>query len=128
MTEPTGRTRSSRPVWLGVDQRGWDHVRVHIQLLHDKRLEPRRGSRDPSKAIVLAVYLGLAAHAEIESGRARPGAELLGEYAGVDERTARDAVKVLERTGYIELERRPGKASLYFLKSPPRVRHPDQSG
>lgn len=126
----SGSERSSRPVWLGVEGRGWDHVRVHVDLLADWRLEPDRKRcpdtcgkrcRCPSKAIVMAVYVGLAVHAELQTGAARPGAETLAGYAGCDERTVRDAIKVLTRYGWIALETRPGKAHQYRLLRPPVV-------
>lgn len=126
----TASDRSSRPVWLGVEGRGWDHVRVHVDLLADWRLAPARDRcpdtcskrcRCPSKAIVMAVYVGLAVHAELQTGAARPGAETLAEYAGCDERTVRDAIKVLTRYGWIAAEARPGKAHQYRLLRPPLV-------
>lgn len=114
---PPVTDRSSRPVWLGQDARGWDHVRVHTQLLRDPRLGGVGSS--PSRATVLAVYMGVAAHAELESGDARPAAETLGGYAGCDERTARLCLGLLEQVGYCEIHRRPGKASVVRLLPPP---------
>lgn len=113
--------RSSRPVWLGPveDERGWDHVRVHLQLLRDRRLGDQRST--PKRAVVLAVYLGLAAHAELESGRSRPAAETLGMYAGCNEQTARKALTVLDDAGYIRVTARPGKAPICKLLAPPEL-------
>lgn len=101
--------RSSRPIWLGVDKRGWDHVRVHVQLLKDQRLG----------AFELGAYMGLAAHAELQTGEARPSAETLARYINASERTVRRAIKTLIDAGYVVVERRVGKASHYYLVPPP---------
>ncbi len=124
--------RSSRPVWLGEDGRGWDHMRVHVALLRDWRLVPEKARggkcswcadkcRCPTKATVMAVYLGLVAHAELETGLARPGADLLADYTGVDERTCREAVTVLARFGWVRFTPRAGKAHMYELLRPPTI-------
>lgn len=131
--------RSSRPVWLGEDGRGWDHMRVHLALLQDWRLAPPRARdekctwcqgrcRCPSKSTVMAVYLGLVAHAEVETGKARPGAELLSRYTGADERTCREAVTVLARYGWVSFTKRRGKAHQYVLLRPPTIPpHPGEN-
>jgi DNA-binding transcriptional MocR family regulator len=108
-------------VWLGEDSRGWDHVRVHVQLLHDDRL-----AGDVSKAFVLGVYVGLAAHAELQTGAARPSAETLAGYIGATERTVRKCLRVLEVAGYIEVCPRPGLASVYKLLPPPPIPTPER--
>lgn len=101
--------RSQRPVWLGRDRRGWDHVRIHIQLLRDERLT----------AYHLAVYLGVAAHAELASGRAFPSASTLARYAGIGDRKVRECLHDLEQWHYLTIERREGAASVYTLLAPP---------
>lgn len=101
--------RSQRPVWLGQDRRGWDHVRVHVQLLRDDRLT----------AYHLAVYLGIAAHAELASGRAYPSAATLARYGGIGDRKVRDVIRDLEAWDYLTVERREGAASVYTLLPPP---------
>ncbi|MGE3835885.1 MAG: hypothetical protein AB7H43_14040 [Acidimicrobiia bacterium] len=113
--------RSSRPVWLGPaeDARGWDHVRLHVQLLRDKRLG--HATSTPKRAVVLAIYWGLATHAELESGASRPSADTLGAYAGCDAKTARKAIAVLALAGYLEVRTRPGMASVYRLLPPPAI-------
>lgn len=114
--------RSSRPVWLGEDRRGWDHVRVHVQLLRDQRLSVEGA---PAKAFVLAVYLGLVSHAELQTGEARPSAETLASYFAGDERTVRRCLRVLVDAGYVAVEPRPGLASVYRLLPPPALPTPD---
>lgn len=101
--------RSQRPVWLGVDRRGWDHVRVHLQLLKDNRLD----------AYDLAVYLGIAAHAEVASGRAFPAKLTLAKYAQMSERKVFDCIRKLQRLEYLHVEPHPGEASAYILLPPP---------
>lgn len=103
--------RSQRPVWLGEDKRRWDHVRIHLQLIHDKRVSP----------FDFAVYAALVAHAEIGSGDARPAAETMGDYFDVNERTVRRSLKKLETLAYIEILPRAGKASTYRLLPPPTI-------
>lgn len=103
--------RSARPVWLGEDRRGWDHVRIHVQLIKDRRVEHRH----------LAVYVGIAVHAEIETGEAGPSKETLGGYAGLSERAVYAALTDLESWDYIAIERRAGKASIYRLLPPPTL-------
>lgn len=124
----TRQERSSRPIWLGDDSRGWDHIRLHVQALHDDRLAGaglNLGFPSPAKAFTLAVYQGLAAHAELQTGDARPAAETLAGYVGCDERTVRRSLRVLEAVGYIEIIRRPGLASVYRLLPPPALDTPD---
>lgn len=65
------------------------------------------------------MYLGLAMHAELDTGRCRPAAPTLGGYADVDERTVRAALAVLEDVGYIQRRHRPGKAPECKLLPPP---------
>lgn len=101
--------RSQRPVWLGVDERRWDHVRVHLQLLQDERVTSYH----------LAVYLGLAAHAETASGRAFPSAATLARYGGMSDRKVRDVIKQLAEWRYLRVEPRDGAASTFFLLPPP---------
>lgn len=109
MGDPVSERRSSRPVWLGEDQRRWDHVRVHLQVLRDPRLD----------AYALAVYLGLAAHAEVATGSARPSIETLAGYGGMSARKAAAVVGELVAAGYVTVEHRAGKASRYALLPPP---------
>lgn len=101
--------RSQRPVWLGEDRRGWDHVRVHVALLHDERIG----------AYELAVYCGLAAHAELTSGDAWPSLHTVAGYAGMSVRKARDAVRTLEAAGWVHVSENAGAASTYRLLPPP---------
>lgn len=102
-------TRSQRPVWLGEDARGWDHARIHRQLLQDPRVE----------VYELGTYVGLAIHAETMTGDAEPAAETLARYLGCSERRVRTALDALGAAGYIEETPRPGKASRYRLLPPP---------
>lgn len=107
--------RSDRPIWLtGSDRRGWDHVRVHLQMLED----PRLGANE------LAVYLGLAAHAEIRHGVSRPAQDTIGRYAALSWSSVHRSLKVLEEAGYVEIERRPGRSSRYHLLPMPALPTP----
>lgn len=103
-------------MWLGEDTRGWDHIRVHVQLYRDERVG----------AYELAVYGGIALHAETATGEASPSHETLAGYAQCDERTVRRVVKRLQEWGYIAVIPRPGQASIYKLLPPPALDH--QSG
>jgi DNA-binding transcriptional MocR family regulator len=98
-----------RPVWLGDNRGKWDHTRVHNQLLED----PRLGSHE------LAVYLGLAKHADIDTGECRPGRKTLMGYARLGANSVIAALQMLEATGYIEKRLRPGTTSLIYLVPPP---------
>ena len=104
-------SRSQRPVWLGEDARGWDHARIHRQLLEDPRIE----------VYELGVYVGLAMHAELHSGMARPSSETLAVYLGCGVRRVRTALDALVDAGYVEEEARPGLATVYRLLPPPRL-------
>lgn len=104
-----GNSRSQRPVWLGKDHRGWDHARMHRQLLED----PRLGAYEHS------VYFGLAVHAEVHSGRCFPAVPALAHYSLVSDRTVQRALRVLDQAGYIAIETQPGRASTYHLLPPP---------
>lgn len=110
----TTESHSQRPVWLGQDRRKWDHARVHVQLLQDHRIG----------AYELAVYLGLAAHAECMSGRAFPAAATLARYATMSERKVRECVRTLAEAGYLTVQNHVGKASTYSLLPPPKLSTP----
>lgn len=101
--------RSQRPVWLGEDRRGWDHVRIHVALLKDRRIAAHH----------LAVYMGVASHAELASGRAYPAATTLARYAGMSDRKVRACLHEMEEWGYLRIEHDPGRASTYVLLPPP---------
>jgi hypothetical protein len=115
----TPMTRSSRPFWLGEDKRGWDHIRIHVAAVRDSRLGPYH----------FAVYSALIAHAEIDTGDARPsiatvagyfeGSKEQGRPSGMSERTARLCIHDLVAWGYIEVEIDTGKASRYRVLPPP---------
>lgn len=105
---------SQRPPWLGEDARGWDHVRVHIQVVKDDRL----GANE------LAVYLGLAVHSELTSGESYPSKSTLGRYANLSERAVYNALTKLEKAGYLTVTQRPGMASIYRLLAPPPLGQP----
>ncbi len=100
-----------RPVWLGHDKRKWDHARIHVQLLKD----PRIG------AFELAVYVGIAAHAECATGKAFPASKTLARYANISERKTRLCIDSLEAFGYIEVDRQPGLPHTYSLLPPPSM-------
>lgn len=104
-------TRSQRPVWLGEDCRQFDHARIHRQLLEDDRLGH----------FEIAVYVGLAIHAETMTGSCRPAAATLARYVNCGERRAREALDRLEAAGYIAVEVTVGKASTYRLLKPPTL-------
>lgn len=103
--------RSQRPPWLGEDRRGWDHVRLHVQLLRDDRLG----------AVEIAVYAGIAVHAELATGEAHPAKSTLARYAGISERGVFKALQNLCSAGYVRVEQRPGRASVYVLLPPPEL-------
>lgn len=96
-------------MWLGVDERKWDHFRVHLDVL-------RRGGMGVYE---FAAYCGLVAHAEIETGQARPSAATLAAYFGASDRRMREAVGWLEEHHWIRVERIDGKASHYYVLPPP---------
>jgi hypothetical protein len=103
--------RSSRPFWLGKDERKWDHFRVHVDALRRRCMGPHE----------LAVYCALIAHAEAATGEAHPSEETIGSYFGASPRRVRDAVRWLEENGWIRVDRRLGKASQYVVLPPPKV-------
>lgn len=107
---------SQRPPWLGEDDRGWDHVRIHIQLMQD----PRLGANE------LAVYMGIAVHAELTTGAARPSKSTLGRYANLSDRAVYNALTKLTEAGYVAVDQRPGLASTYHLLPPPTDPGPRQ--
>lgn len=112
------RRRSARPFWLGEDLRKWDHVRLHVQVIKD----PQLGAYEQ------AIYAGIACHAELQTGEATPGAELLAYYAQCDERTVRRVLARLREAGYVEVVPRPGLASIYRLLPPPPLGPGAESG
>lgn len=98
-------------MWLGEDQRGWDHVRIHVQLLRDGRVG----------AYHLAVYMGIAAHAELATGEAFPSARTLAGYGAMSERTVSSCLADLASWGYLQVVHRPGRASIFRLLAPPPI-------
>lgn len=118
----TNAEKYDRPFWLGSDSRGWDHVRVHVHLLKDERI----GANE------LAVYLGLAAHAELRSGDCFPALKTLAKYTKLHDRTVSRAIRVLEEAGYVRVDRdsNQGGANHYKLLPPPEsitIKQPDLS-
>jgi len=105
-TLPEGR--SQRPIWLGSDERKWDHFRIHLSVL-----QARMGT------VEFAVFAALIAHAEIHTGEARPSVTTVAGYFGLSDRTVRRAVGWLEEQGWIRVDRVEGKASHYFVLPPP---------
>ena len=103
--------RSSRPIWLGADERKWDHVRIHVQLLADKRLG----------AYEIATYMGLVSHAELQTGKCYPAAETLAKYINASEKTVRRSVAVLVEAGYVKVRKYKGRANIYYVSSPPTL-------
>lgn len=109
--------RSSRPIWLGEDRRRFDHIRVHISVVKDRKVGPAH----------FAVYSALVAHAETDTGEARPSLETIaGYFRGEDvgpvklsERSVRRCLRDLERWSLVAVEERPGHASLYRVLEPP---------
>lgn len=104
-------SKSSRPIWLGRDERRFDHVRVHYQVLQDERL----GAYD------IAVYVGLVMHAETSTGKCWPSADTLASYINGGAKSVRRSIRVLQDTGYIRLERQAGKANVYYVLAPPVI-------
>lgn len=101
--------RSERPIWLGRDARGWDHARIHRRLLED----PEVGAYE------IAVYVGLAIHAETRGGECFPALDTLAAYCSISERRVRTAIETLASSGWIEKRARPGLSSVYVLLPPP---------
>lgn len=109
-----GVKKSSSPVWIGTDDRGWDHARIHKQVLAD----PRTG------AFEIAVYVGLAMHAETQTGECFPSVALLAEYTELSENTVRKAIKTLVDAEYVELKYKRGRANTYKLLPMPDIHTP----
>ena len=101
-------------MWLGEDERKFDHCRVHFQVLQD----PRLGSYE------LATYLCLVMHAETQTGECFPAIATLAGYMNVSERTVQRAIARLTKNGYIGVKRRTNQASLYTVKPPPVIPTP----
>lgn len=106
--------KSSEPIWIGHDRRGWNHARIDKDLLVDDKLG----------AYEIAVYVGLAMHAEAQTGRCFPSLATLGKYIRASEPTVRAALKVLIDTGYVTCERHRGKATEYWLEPLPLIHTP----
>lgn len=98
-----------RPVWLGEDGRGWDHVRVHVQVIEDDRL----GAHEQ------AVYLALTKHAEGTSGGTWVGQHRLAEYTRLSWSSVHRALGKLATLRYVGIEGRQGQTSVYRLLPPP---------
>jgi Helix-turn-helix domain len=96
-------SRSKRPIWLGADQHKWDHIRIHLQLLVDPRID----------GITFSIYCGLALHADIKSGECFPGEQTLADYAGCSLSTVKRRLAVLIECGYIERFIREGFSNAY---------------
>jgi hypothetical protein len=86
-------------------------MRVHVQLLQDRRLG----------VYELGVYLGLAAHAELQTGECFPAAGTLAKYINASDKAVRRAIAVLVETGYVQLSYKKGRANVYVLLPPPTL-------
>lgn len=106
----------TRPVWLGEDRGGWDHVRAHVQLLDD----PRIGDTE------LTVYLGIARHANRFSGEARVSQQTLASYAGRSDKPVKAAISRLSKFDYIETIVAKSQIVGFILKVPPALPTPCQ--
>lgn len=96
-------------MWLGEDSRGWDHARIHRQLVTDRRLG----------AYEVAVYTCLAIHAETMTGDCRPAEATIAGYLGCSDRQVRRAIGTLRAAAYLGVKHAKGKASTYTLLPPP---------
>lgn len=90
-------------------------MQIHLQLLHDERL----GAHE------LAVYMGLVAHADFDTGESYPSLTRLCKYTNLSEPTVRKSLKRLVATGYASLKVEDGRPNKYFLKPPPELPTPD---
>jgi hypothetical protein len=113
----------NRPIWLR-DARGWDHARVHIDVL----LHPDLGAYEQY------LYELLAMHAEAATGEPRKGEEATqARLAGImkcSTRQVRRSFKILQIVGLVETYRadhRPGRPLVFRLVRPPStpIRVPD---
>lgn len=102
--------KGDRPVWLGKDERRWDHFRVDVDVLHCTCMGVHE----------FAVYCALIAHAEVATGLARPSQKTLGAYFGLSTRRVWTAVNWLEENGWIKVDRSKGEPSVYFVLPPPK--------
>lgn len=96
---------SRRPAWLGEDQGRWDHFRIHNQLLIDPRID----------AYSIAIFGGLAAHADSSSGRSSPSMDTLARYARCSRRTVIGRLETLVEHGYLGVDKRDGHSNVYRL-------------
>lgn len=106
----------TRPIWLGEDARGWDHVRIHLAVLFHPDLGPYEQY----------LYALIAAHAEGTTGKPMPGQEAtledLREIMGCSKPTILKARDTLVDKKLIEVEQlsdRRGQPTVYRLMPPP---------
>ncbi len=107
----SSRRRSARPIWLGEDRRTFDHIRIHLSVVKDRRIN----------ANAMAVYAGLVAHAETGTGLTEPSNETLASYADVSVRTVQRALRTLKELQYIAVEAHWGHANRYVVLPPPTL-------
>jgi hypothetical protein len=113
----------TRPIWLGEDARGWDHVRIHLAVLFHPDLGPYEQY----------LYALIAAHAEGTTGDPAPGKEAtqedLAAAMGCGLRRVREAQELLVKAGLIETRRHPnriGQPLIYRLLPPPGLPAPGE--
>jgi DNA-binding transcriptional MocR family regulator len=76
----------------------------------------------------IAVYVGLAMHAETQTGQCFPAVATLAKYVHTSENPVRAALKVLAATGYITYTpTKGGKANTYWLNPLPEIANPSDS-
>lgn len=106
----------TRPVWLGPDRGGWDHVRIPDQLVTDPRVGPNE----------VAAYVSLAKHASVRSGDTTVSQATISRHHQMSAKPVRSGIKTLVRLGYAAEIRQGRKILAYRLLPPPPLAAPMQ--
>ncbi len=118
-TRPVVQT--SRPVWLGKprNDKRWDYTCISNQLMDDKRVG----------RLEMAIYLGLARHANPKTGESWPSAETLAGYARCSRSSVFKAIRSLIELGYLTMKSGHGRqVNHYWIGLPGSVDNSPQPG
>lgn len=115
-TRPRFQAKTRKhPVWLGDTKDGWHFSCTPNALLDDEQVGH----------LEIAVYMGIARHANIETGKSFPSSETLAKYARCSRASVFKAVRRLEELGYLHIDSGGGRRSNTYCLVSKRAENQD---
>lgn len=92
-----------------IDKTDWNYTIIENRIVETERLD----------IYEKMLYIALKRFTNIQTGEAFPGVKRVAELSGMSERKARNVISALAEKGYIHVEHRKNKTSIYTLLSIP---------